>query len=122
MNITDILRLAGVSMALATLAGGLAFAQDTEEEASFDEALNQFGYTGGAAWQCSAAEDQEMVVRQATEVFHRLTQLFGTERAFAFAAAFGAGTVDKLEDGSCEGLVTAFADGIKAGIPDEAGQ
>lgn len=120
MNVLKTATMAALATAL--LAFGPARAQEIDEEAAFDEALNQFGYAGGAAWQCSDETARETVLGQATDVFHRLTQLFGTDRAFTFAAAFGAGTVDAIAPDACDSYIAGFADGLEAGIPAEGGE
>lgn len=102
--------------ALCLATGTVALAQEADEdtEATFDEALNQFGYAAGATHQCSDADEKAQTLHRSQQVFNRLSQLFGTDRAFYFAAAFGAGSVDKLEEGSCESYKRAFWDALKA--------
>jgi hypothetical protein len=119
---SQLLKCARAGALLALLTCNPVLAQETEDEAAFDDALSRFGYAGGAEWQCSAEEGQRSVVAQVSDVFHRLTQLFGTDRAFTFAAAFGAGTVDAVDTTDCESYITGFADGLKAGIPEEGSQ
>lgn len=119
---SNLFRTARMGALAVLLACTPALAQKTDDEAAFDDALGQFGYAGGAAWQCSEEGARDAVLGQVTEVFHRLTQLFGTDRAFTFAAAFGAGTVDTIDAEACDGYVTGFADGLNAGIPDEGAE
>lgn len=112
-------------MLVAGLAAGLlgsspVLAQAADEpaeeqtEEAFDEALNQFGYAAGVTHQCSDADAKAQTLYRVQQVFNRLTQLFGSDRAFYFAAAFGAGSVDKIEEGSCDSYKRAFWDALKA--------
>lgn len=119
MRHSDLFRTARTGVLVALVTCSPVLAQEIDDEAAFDDALSQFGHAGGAAWQCSDEAGQSTILGQVSDVFHRLTQLFGTERAFTFAAAFGAGTVDTIEAADCDGYIVGFADGLEAGIPEE---
>ncbi|WP_324826627.1 hypothetical protein [Qipengyuania zhejiangensis] len=112
------LLIAGLAAGL--LAGSPALAQDPQEpaeeqtEEAFDEALNQFGYAAGVTHQCSEADAKAQTLYRVQQVFNRLSQLFGTDRAFYFSAAFGAGSVDTIEEGGCDSYKRAFWDALKA--------
>jgi hypothetical protein len=93
-------------------------AQEKDDEA-FDDALKSYGYSGGAAWQCGEEDVRETLAAEATTVFNRLTQLFGTDRAFLFAASFGAGSVDEIDAARCGDFAAGFAGGMSPGIPAE---
>ena len=97
------------------LAATPAAAQDGGEEDAFDDALKDYGYAGGAAWQCAEDADKGEIVESAIHVYNRLSQLFGTDRAFFFSAAFGAGTVDGIESGDCPRYAAEFAEGLQKG-------
>jgi hypothetical protein len=105
-----IIGIFAISLAITTAA-----AQDDGDDASFDDALKDFGYAGGAAWQCASDDGKGEIVESAFTVFNRLSQLFGTDRAFFFSAAFGAGTVDEIEAGDCAQYATDFAEGLMQG-------
>lgn len=104
----------GSLLVAAALCTAPALAQEGDEEA-FDLALKEFGYAGGAAWQCAADDGKPALLDQSLQVYTRLTQLFGTDRAFFFSAAFGAGTVDDIAAEDCNGYATAFAEGLSEG-------
>lgn len=110
--------LAGLAAGLA--AGTPVFGQDgaapaeADTEETFDEALNQFGYAAGVTHQCSEGNEKAQVMSRVHQVFNRLGQLFGTDRAFYFSAAFGAGSVDKVETGTCDAYKRGFYDALKA--------
>lgn len=72
-----------------------------DDDQAFDDAVRQFGYTGGAAWQCSATTDRNAIERQALQAYHGLARLFGTDQAFFFASSFGAGTMDEVRKDNC---------------------
>lgn len=90
-----------------------ASAQDngTDDDA-FDDALKNYGYAAGAAVQCADEAEKPALVEDVRHVFTRLVQLFGTDSAFFFSAAFGAGTVDVIEPGACESYTAAFTEGL----------
>jgi hypothetical protein len=106
------LPLAALLLASALVAP-VAFAQEPgDEEAAFDDALKNYGYAAGAAVQCADEAEKSALVEEAAGVFDRIVQLFGTDQAFYFSAAFGAGTVDAIEEGTCETYTAAFAEGL----------
>jgi hypothetical protein len=99
---------------------GTVFAQDdASAEAAFDEALKNFGFTAGLAWQCSNAEERPSTLARSMDIYNRLTQLFGTDRAFYFAAAFGAGSSDTFDAKECDRHMADFSTGIQSGLPAE---
>lgn len=100
-----------VGLALLVVAAGVAPALADDEE-EFDAALRNFGLTAGAAWQCTAEADRAKVDDQVLEAFNRISQLFGTDRAFGFAAAFGAAAAMEVNAADCEAQVAAFTDGM----------
>lgn len=108
-----------VPVIAATMAMSAAAQEPVDEDEAFDEALKGYGYSGGVAWQCAAEGDRTAHTDTVMTVFNRLAQLFGTDRAFFFAAAFGAGTVDAIDPASCGQHVAAFAAGLSAGVPAE---
>lgn len=97
-----------------------AYAQEDGEDAAFDDALKNFGYAAGAAVQCAGEGDKAGLADDALGVFNRLVQLFGTDQAFFFSAAFGAGTVDAIDEGACETYTATFAEGLASAGTEEA--
>ena len=79
-----------------------------DDEEQFDEKLRQFGYWSGAAMQCvpeaRAAETEREIVR----AFNGVAQLFGTDRAFLYAAAFGYGTSRPVDKAKCPEFLKKF--------------
>ncbi len=117
------MRMTASCLVAVMLALAPAHAQDDgDDDAAFDDALKTYGYTGGAAWQCAEEGAKNAVIADAMRVFNGLAQLFGTDRAFFFSAAFGAGTVDQIDTASCEQYAADFAAGLEPGMKAEDGQ
>lgn len=96
-----------------------SIAQDTDQEdEEFSAAVKDFGYAGGVAWQCAAEGDPRTdIERQAMVSYNGLVRLFGTDEAYLFAAAFGAGTSSTVEKTDCEDFTKAFGEGLaNAGV------
>ena len=106
-------RLVMLAMTVSILCSH-ATAQDGDGDAAFDTSLKQFGYNGGAAWQCAEEQDKNALADDARRVFNRVAQLFGTDRAFFFSAAFDAGTTADIASGDCAAHEDAFAEGLAA--------
>jgi hypothetical protein len=84
-----------------------AKAADDEEEA-FDEKLREFGYWSGAAFACVGEAKQAEVERKVLDNFNGIARLFGTDRAFYYAAAFGNGTTHKVDPAKCPEFLEKF--------------
>jgi len=103
---------------LVTCGAGAATAQQApaqlpaaaapDDEEAFDEKLREFGYWAGAAYGCVDAGKQVEVERKVLDTFNGIARLFGTDRAFFYAAAFGNGTTHKVEPGKCPELLEKF--------------
>ena len=79
------------------------------EDAQMDEALKKFGYVSGQACQCRAAgPDRTQHERQALEIATGVLRLFGSDRAFYYAAAFGAGVSNELDAAACPEVVKQY--------------
>lgn len=100
--------MARMAAATALLAlGGIAAAQlpsDADEE-RMDTALRKFGYVSGQAFQCHGKEQQLNLEKTALNVGTNILRLFGSDRAFYFASAFGAGSSEQLDTKSCPDLI-----------------
>ena len=86
---------------------GVAMGQvpsDAEEE-RMDTVLRKFGYVSGQAFQCHSKEQQLKLEKTALNVGTNILRLFGSDRAFFFAAAFGAGASEQLDTKKCPDLI-----------------
>jgi hypothetical protein len=86
--------------------------QDKDE--AFDDAVREFGYNAGAALQCTAEPDRPQMEREVLKAFNGLSRLFGTDQAFFFAAAFGAGTQEEINKSQCPTYIQNFTDAMKS--------
>ena len=108
-NLAAMALLAGLSVVAAP-----SMAEETEaEDELFTDAVKDFGYAGGAAWQCSDAGARAEIEREAMKSYNGLVQLFGTDEAFFFSTAFGAGTSAPIDKANCESFAKHFKDGMK---------
>jgi hypothetical protein len=102
-------------MRKALLAGGLALwalqgiaaaqTKPVDEEETMDAAFRKFGYVSGQAFACHTKEQQAKLERTALSVGTNILRLFGSDRAFFFAAAFGAGSSAAVDQAQCPAIV-----------------
>lgn len=102
-------------MRKALLAGGLALwalqgaamaqTKAADEEERMDAAFRKFGYVSGQAFACHTKEQQAKLERTALNVGTNILRLFGSDRAFFFAAAFGAGASAAVDQAKCPAIV-----------------
>lgn len=85
-----------------------------DKDEAFDEAVRQFGYNAGAAHQCTAEAERPQMEREVLKAFNGLARLFGTDQAFFFAAAFGAGTQEEINKADCASHIQSFTDAMKS--------
>lgn len=110
-------RLVILTTILFSLGVSSAIAQPVDDEEKFDDAIQQFGYVSGAAFQCAASNQAAAVERDVMRAFTGITRLFGSDRAFFYAAAYGAGATDKLDRSKCPQYVKQFQESIQKRIP-----
>jgi hypothetical protein len=79
-----------------------------DEEVAFDDKLREFGYWSGAAFACVGEAKQAEVERKVLDTFNGIARLFGTDRAFFYAAAFGNGTTHKVDPAKCPEFLEKF--------------
>ena len=90
-----------------------AWAQDEEE--SFDAAVRNFGYASGLAHQCTPDAEKVAVERDVLKAYNGLVALFGSDQAFFYAAAFGAGSTAQYDKKKCKEYVTSFHEQMRRG-------
>jgi hypothetical protein len=76
-----------------------------DDEDLFDDKLKEFGYWSGAALSCVPEAKKAGFERTTLETFDRIARLFGTDRAFFYAAAFGNGTAVIVDKAKCPELL-----------------
>jgi hypothetical protein len=81
-----------------------------DDEERLDEALNKFGHVSGQAFQCLEEKDRAAGQRKALDIANGILRLFGSDRAFFFAAAFGAGMSSEMDKTKCLETITQYKD------------
>lgn len=85
-----------------------------QEELRFEEAIRNFGFVSGAAYQCLPEADRTAHDREVLKAFSGLVRLFGSDRAFFYAAAFGAGISMSIDKAKCAGYIEDFKAAMKS--------
>jgi hypothetical protein len=86
----------------------VAGAQMEEEDAAFDQSVRDFGFTSGAVLQCAKTSERGVVEAEALRAYSGLVRLFGSDQAFFYAAAFGAGSTMAIDKSKCSEYSKAF--------------
>jgi hypothetical protein len=87
-------------------------ADAADPEAELDESLKRFGYLAGLARGCVVAEQRVDFEREALDLHGAIGRLFGTDRSFLFASAFGYGTTVSVETKDCEKVVRSYEERV----------
>jgi hypothetical protein len=108
------------ALAVAVLLPVLAGAQEKpasveDEDLLFEESIRNFGFVSGAAYQCLPEAERAAHDREVLKAYTGLVQLFGTDRAFFYAAAFGAGTGMSIDKAKCASYIEDFRAAMKSG-------
>lgn len=97
----------GIGLALFLVTGiGVAQqpapAQPADEEEQMDASLRKMGYISGQACQCQTdPAGKTKIERQSLDIANGILRLFGSDRAFSYAATFGAGITADLDPKKC---------------------
>jgi hypothetical protein len=107
-------------VAVAALLPVLAVAQpkpapDDDDDLKFEESIRSFGFVSGAAYQCLPEADRTAHDREVLKAYSGLVRLFGSDRAFFYAAAFGAGTGMSIDKAKCANYIEDFKAAMKSG-------
>jgi hypothetical protein len=86
-----------------------------DEDLRFEESIRNFGFLSGAAYQCLPETDRTAHDREVLKAYSGLVRLFGSDRAFFYAAAFGAGTSMSIDKAKCAGYIEDFRSAMKSG-------
>jgi hypothetical protein len=105
ITIAALLPLAGTAQT-AKPAPALSTAE--QDDLRFDGAIREFGFVSGAAYQCLPETERTAHDREVLKAYSGLVRLFGSDRAFFYAAAFGAGTSMNIDKAKCSGYIEDF--------------
>ncbi|HSM52222.1 MAG TPA: hypothetical protein VLA75_12550 [Thermoanaerobaculia bacterium] len=114
------MRIRLFAIAIAVLLPALAGADQQpalaeDEDVQFEEALRDLGFVSGAAYQCLPEAERAEHDRQVLDAYSGIARLFGTDRAFLYAAAFGAGTSMSLDKAKCPTYIDEFRAATRRG-------
>jgi len=84
-----------------------------DQEEKFDDAIEQLGYISGAAFQCAKLNNAPSLEKDVMRVFSGITRLFGSDRAFFYAAAYGAGATASIDRNKCADYTRQFQQAIQ---------
>jgi hypothetical protein len=87
-------------------------AAQTDEDEKLDDSFRRFGSAAGAAYQCTADADREKLVSDVRHAYTRISQLFGTDRAFYFAVHFGNSSQAPFDKAKCPELLKKLRESI----------
>lgn len=109
-----------LALAVAALLPAFASAQSSavsadDEDLKFEESIRSFGFVSGAAWQCLPEAQRTAHDREVLTAYSGLVRLFGSDRAFFYAAAFGAGTGTSIDKTRCAAYIEDFRAAMKSG-------
>ncbi len=95
-----------------------AIAQPVDEEEQLDDAIQQFGYMSGVVFQCAANNKADAITieRDAMKAFTGITRLFGSDRAFYYAAAYGVGATSQIDQSKCAEDTRRFQELMKKNV------
>lgn len=91
-----------------------ALAPSEQEDLQFEDAIRDFGFVSGAARQCLPEANRAAHDREALKAFSGLVRLFGSDRAFYFAAAFGSGTSVAPDPAKCPTYLADYKAAMKS--------
>ena len=100
---------------LPALACAQAKPADDDEDLRFEESIRNFGFVSGAAYQSLPDAERTAHDREVLKAYSGLVRLFGSDRAFFYAAAYGAGTSMSIDKAKCPGYIQDFRAGMKSG-------
>lgn len=113
-------RIFATSVLALALLPGIAAAQQpaaaVDQEEQMDSAFRKFGYVTGQAFACHTKAEQVKLEKTALNVGTNILRLFGSDRAFFYAAAFGAGAAETVDQAKCPAIIkeaTVMVDKLK---------
>ena len=74
-----------------------------------DQALRKMGYMSGRACQCQTEPaGKTKIERQGLDIANGVLRLFGSDRAFSYAAALGAGLTAEIDQNKCPEAIKEY--------------
>lgn len=86
----------------------------TTNDTKLEEAIQEFGYVSGAAFQCSGQSPQ--YEQEAIQIFSSINQLFGENRASLYANAYERGATGNIDRVRCGDYIRQFRDAVQKGV------
>lgn len=108
---TSLTKLLLLLVVLLNLGENRAIAQNADkDDEKFDNAIQEFGYLSGNAFQCAGSKQSQSIETGAMKAFTGISRLFGTDRAFFYAAAYGVGATSTIDKAKCQEYLRRFQD------------
>jgi hypothetical protein len=109
-----------IALAVAILLPVVAGAQEKtssaeDEDVRFEESIRNFGFVAGEAYQCLPEAERTAHDREVLKGYTGIARLFGTDRAFFFAAAYGAGATPGIDKAKCPSYIEDYRAAMKSG-------
>jgi hypothetical protein len=79
-----------------------------DEEEKLDDGIEQFGYLSGVAFQCAKLNQSPSLEGEVIRAFSGIVRLFGSDRAFFYAASYGVGATASIDRNKCADYIRQF--------------
>ena len=83
-----------------------------DDDEQLDEKFRKFGRAAGAAYQCTPEAERENFGTDIRRAYTKISQLFGTDRAFFFAVNFGDATDEPFDKAKCSELMRKLRESV----------
>ena len=103
-----LLAASSVAAVAAEPAAGPAPPAPVDAEAALDDSLKGFGFMTGLARGCVVPEQRAKLEKEAVDLAAVIARLFGTDRSFLYASAFGYGTSMKIDVKECAEVLKQY--------------
>lgn len=115
VSIAALLPVLATGQSAGSTGGSAATVSPAElEDQQFEDAIRNFGFLSGAAYQCLPQGERLAHDREVLTAYSGLVRLFGSDRAFFYAAAFGVGTSTSLDRSKCSAYIDDFRAAMKS--------
>ncbi len=90
--------------------------KEAAEEQAFNEAIMDFGELAGNAYACLEGDAQAEHEKLTLSIYHKINELFGSNRAFRFSTRYGFGAAAEPKREDCETIVIDFNNNYAAAV------